>query len=54
MVLYNRKNPDNKAIGFIIISDLKAKLNTFIVASIILKILSVKRFIREIYRLIKN
>jgi hypothetical protein len=54
MVLYNRQNPNNKAIRSIIISDLRARLDTFIIASIILKVLGARRIVREIYRLVRD
>ena len=54
MVLYNRQNPNNKAIRSIIMSNLKARLDTFIVTSIILKVLGARRIIREICRLVRD
>ena len=54
MVLYNGQNSNNKAIGSIIMSDLKAKLNAIIITSIMLRVLGIKRIIKEIYRLVRD
>ena len=35
-------------------SDLKARPDTFIVASITLKVLGIRRIVREIYRLVRD
>jgi hypothetical protein len=35
-------------------SDLKVRLDTFIVAGIILKVLGARRIVREIYRLVRD
>jgi hypothetical protein len=35
-------------------SNLRVRLDTFIVASIILKVLGVRRIVREIYRLVRD
>jgi len=35
-------------------SNLKARLDTFIIASIILKVLGVRRIVREICRLVRD
>jgi hypothetical protein len=35
-------------------SDLRVRLDTFIITSIILKVLGVRRIVREIYRLVRD
>jgi hypothetical protein len=35
-------------------SDLRARLDAFIVTSIILKVLGIRRIVREIYRLVRD
>ena len=54
MVLYNRQNPNNKAIGSVIISDLRVRLDAFIITGIILKVLGARRIIREMCRLVRD
>ena len=54
IVLYNRQNPNNKAIGSVIMSDLKARLDIIIITGTMLKVSGAKKIIREIYRLIRN
>ena len=54
MVLYNGQNPNNKAIGSVIISNLRARLDAFIVTGIILKVPGVRRIIREMCRLVRD
>jgi len=47
MVLYNGQNPNNNAIGFVIMFDLKAKLDIIIVAGTMLKVLSAKKLFKK-------
>ncbi|XTI96194.1 DHS-like NAD/FAD-binding domain-containing protein [Cenococcum geophilum] len=54
MVLYNRQNPDNKAIKSVIMSNLRARLDAFIVAGTILKVLGARRIVREMCRLVRD
>ena len=54
MVLYNGQNPDNKAIGSVIISDLRVRLDAIIITSIMLRVLGVRRIVKEICRLVRD
>ncbi|XTI86865.1 DHS-like NAD/FAD-binding domain-containing protein [Cenococcum geophilum] len=54
IVLYNRQNPNNEAIGSVIVSDLKVRPDAFIITSTILKVLGVRRIVREICRLVRD
>ncbi|XTI89227.1 DHS-like NAD/FAD-binding domain-containing protein [Cenococcum geophilum] len=47
-------NPNDKAIRSVIMSDLRARPDAFIVASTTLKVLGVRRIIREICRLVRD
>ncbi len=54
IVLYNGQNPDNEAIGSVIIFDLRARLDAIIVASTMLRVLSARRIVKEMCRLVRD
>ena len=54
MVLYNRQNPNDKAIRSIIISNLRVRLDAIIITNIILRVLGTRRIIKEICRLVRD
>ena len=54
IVFYNKYNSDEEIIGIVIGVDLRFRSNIIIVVSINIKILDVRRIIKEIYRIIKG
>lgn len=54
MVLYNGQNPDDEAIGSVIMSDLRARPDAFIVAGTTLKVPGARRIVREMCRLVRD
>jgi NAD-dependent histone deacetylase SIR2 len=54
IVLYNGQNPDDEAIGSVIMSDLRARPDAFIVAGTTLKVPGARRIVREMCRLVRD
>ena len=54
IIFYNKYNSDEEVIGIIIDANFKSRSNIIIVVDINIKILNVRRIIKEIYRIIKE
>ena len=54
IIFYNKYNSNEKAIGVVIGADFKSRPNIIIIVNINIKILDVRRIVREIYRVVKR